>query len=477
MRDLERPLIVWFRRDLRVADNPALQAAVATGLPVIPLYILDDARGPWALGGASRWWLHESLRALGADVAKLGAPLILRRGAAAAVLDAVIRETQASGVYWNRCYDPHAMARDKAVKSKLQKAGVAAESFNGTLLFEPWEMKTKTGTPFKVFTPFCRTALKAPPPRPPLPAPKILRAPKSLPASEPLASWALQPVKPDWATDLRATWTPGETAALTSLDTFRDNAVSDYIANRDVPGITGTSRLSPYLAFGEISAHQVWHRAARWEQGGGVTGFMRQIIWREFSAHLLYNFPHLPDRPLRENFAAFPWRRDTDTLEAWRRGLTGYPIVDAGMRELWHTGWMHNRVRMVAASFLVKHLLLPWRAGEDWFWDTLVDADLANNAANWQWVAGCGTDAAPYFRVFNPVLQGEKFDSDGAYVRCWVPELAALPNSFLHKPWELPEAQLQAAGIVLGKTYPVPIVDHKTARTRALIAFSQMRAD
>ena len=472
---MEKPLIVWFRRDLRVADNPALHAAVASGAPVIPLYILDES-GPWPLGGASRWWLHESLRALGTELAKLGAPLILRRGAAADVLKAVIAETSAAGVYWNRCYEPAAIARDKIIKSKLQKAGLAAESFNGTLLFEPWDLKTQSGTPFKVFTPFCRTALKASPPRAPLPAPNAIRTIAPPPASDALMSWALQPVKPNWAKGLAATWAPGEAAAQARLDAFRDDAVDDYVTDRDVPGIAGTSRLSPYLAFGEISAHQAWHRAARWEQGGGVTGFMRQIIWREFSSHLLYHYPHLPERPLREGFAEFPWRRDRDTLEAWQRGLTGYPIVDAGMRELWHTGWMHNRVRMVAASFLVKHLLLPWRVGEDWFWDTLVDADLANNAANWQWVAGCGTDAAPYFRVFNPVLQGEKFDADGVYVRRWVPELAALPNSRLHKPWEATEAELHTAGVVIGKSYPLPIVDHKTARTRALVAFAQLRA-
>ena len=472
---MERPLIAWFRRDLRLADNPALHAAAASGRPIVPLYILDDT-GPWSYGGASRWWLHESLKALQADLTALGTPLILRRGRADKVLAEVVAETKAAGVVWNRVYEPAAVARDKSIKSDLKKADVSAESFNGALLFEPWDLKTQSGTPFKVFTPFCRTALKMPSPREPLPAPKSLRRFESKIASDALASWNLQPSKPDWAKGLREHWTPGETAAAARLDEFRDDAVAAYIKDRDLPGETGTSRLSPYLAFGEISPHQVWHRAARWEPGGGVTGFLRQILWREFSAHLLYHFPQIPDQPLRDDFAEFPWRHDGEGLRLWQRGLTGYPIVDAGMRELWHTGWMHNRVRMVAASFLVKHLLLSWREGEDWFWDTLVDADLANNAANWQWVAGCGTDAAPSFRVFNPVLQGEKFDSDGAYVRRWVPELGALPDLWLHKPWEAPEAELQAAGVVLGKTYPLPVVDHKAARTRALVAFAQMRS-
>ena len=392
--ELDRPLIVWFRRDLRLADNPALHAATASGRAIIPLYILDET-GPWAWGGASRWWLHESLKSLQADLAKLGAPLVLRRGKAAKVIADITAETKAAGVVWNRVYEPAAIARDKVIKAALKKAGISAESFNGALLFEPWDLKTQSGTPFKIFTPFCRVALKMPPPREPLPAPRLIRCFESKVAGDDLKTWQLQPFKPDWAKGLRKNWTPGEGAATARLDTFRDTAVSAYIKDRDIPGEHGTSRLSPHLALGEISPHQIWHRAMRWEPGGGVTGFLRQIVWREFSAHLLYHFPQLPDQPLREDFTEFPWRSDSEALRLWQRGLTGYPIVDAGMRELWHTGWMHNRVRMVAASFLVKHLLLPWRAGEDWFWDTLVDADLANNAANWQWVAGCGTDAAP----------------------------------------------------------------------------------
>lgn len=470
----DAPVIVWLRRDLRIADNPALQAAVARGAPVIPLFILDEDTG-WPLGGAARWWLNGSLTALAAKLAKLGTTLIMRRGAPDKVLRAIVQETGAATVLWNRCYEPAVIARDKAIKSDLQKGGISAESFNGALLFEPWELKTQAGNPFKVFTPFWRTAVSAPAPRKPLPAPKKIHGYGGKVTSDVLTSWKLPPVKPDWAVGLRDTWIPGEAAAQDHLNKFHEETVTEYVKSRDIPGETGTSRLSPYLAFGEISPHQVWHQANHWEPGAGQAGFMRQIIWREFSAHLLYHFPQMPEAPLRPAFADFPWTRDKKALRAWQQGHTGYPIVDAGMRQLWHTGWMHNRVRMVVASFLVKHLLLPWRTGEDWFWDTLVDADLANNAANWQWVAGCGTDAAPYFRVFNPVLQGEKFDGDGAYVRRWVPEIAGLPDAWLHKPWEAPDMELKKAGVVLGKTYPAPIVDHKTARIRALAAFKKIR--
>jgi deoxyribodipyrimidine photo-lyase len=471
---MDAPLIVWLRGDLRLADNPALHAAAQSRRAVLPLYILDDNTS-WPLGGASRWWLHHSLESLGTTLAKLGAPLVLRKGAAAKVLAEIVKESGASAIMWNRCYEPDSVARDKTIKAHFQNSGVSVDSFNGTLLFEPWELKTQAGLPFKVFTPFCRTALRMSP-RAPLPAPKALNGFAGKVASDRLSAWKLLPTKPDWAGGLREMWTPGETGALERLDDFRDERTADYATARDVPGAAGTSRLSPHLAFGEISAHQIWHRVQRWEPGAGATAFLRQIIWREFCKHLLFHFPQLPEEPLRPEFSAFPWARHKAALTAWQKGRTGYPIVDAGMRELWHTGWMHNRVRMVVASFLVKHLLLPWRAGEDWFWDTLVDAELANNAANWQWVAGCGTDAAPYFRVFNPVLQGEKFDANGTYVRRWVPEIKDLPNSVLHKPWEATDAQLQAAGVVMGKTYPMPIVDHKAARGRALAAFAAMRS-
>ncbi len=466
---MSQPTLIWFRRDLRVADNPALHAAAAG--PIVPVFILDD-HGDWPLGGAARWWLHQSLTVLNERLTKLGTPLVLRRGPSGKVLRELIKETDATGVVWNRCYEPDAVARDKIIKSDLQASGLKVESFNGALLHEPWELKTQSGNPFKVFTPFWRASQQTPP-RQPLSAPKRLLDTES-PKSETLASWKLEPRKPDWASGFRDMWTPGERGALAQLEAFRENAPT-YQKARDLPGEAGTSRLSPHMAFGEISPHQIWHAMRAMEPNAGTDGFMRQLIWREFCTQLLYHFPHMPEDPLRAEFAAFAWRKDQKALRAWQKGQTGYPIVDAGMRELWTTGWMHNRVRMIVASFLVKHLLLPWRAGEDWFWDTLLDADLANNAANWQWVAGCGADAAPYFRIFNPVLQGEKFDADGAYVRRWVPEIGKLPDSVLHKPWDATDGQLQAAGIVMGKTYPVPIVDHKTARARALAAFAGLR--
>ncbi|MDX2142352.1 MAG: deoxyribodipyrimidine photo-lyase [Rhodospirillaceae bacterium] len=470
-----RPVIVWFRQDLRLADNPALHAAAATGRPVVALYILDDAgAGAWPMGGASRWWLHGSLTALAAALAKQGARLVLRRGDSARVLDAVIGETGAEAVYWNRCYEPEAIARDRAIKSALKTRNVAVESFNSALLFEPWELKTQSETPFKVFTPFHKAALKAPAPRAPLPAPKALNGYGTAMTGEPLDSWALLPSKPDWAGGLRASWVPGEMGAQAALKKFLDKSVGAYAQGRDLPGEALTSRLSPHLHFGEISPHQIWRATLAHEQNAGTASFLRELIWREFAHHLLFHFPAMPEAPLRAEFQHFPWKTDAETLTAWQRGRTGYPIVDAGLRELWATGWMHNRVRMIAASFLVKHLLQPWQAGAAWFWDTLVDADLANNSAGWQWVAGCGTDAAPYFRVFNPVLQGEKFDASGAYVRRWVPELAKLPDAWIHKPWVAPMDVLAAAGVTLGRHYPAPIIGLAAGRDRALAAFKEL---
>ncbi len=466
------PIIVWLRQDLRVADNPALHAAAATGRPVVPLFILDSP-GAWGPGGASIWWLEGSLRALAQDLEKRGAALVLRRGNAAEVLDGVIAATGATAVYWNRCYEPAAIARDQEIKAGLRERGMEVESFAAAVLFEPWTLKTKTGGPYRVFTPF-HNATRAITPRRPLPAPRRL---SGMPiAGEDLSSWNLRPTKPDWAGGLREMWTPGETAARARLVSFLDDVAADYHRARDVPGVEGTSRLSPHLHFGEISPHQIWAIASALEPTAGIAAFQRELIWREFSTHLLYHFPHMPKKPLRSAFARFPWRRDVRALKAWQQGLTGYPIVDAGMRELWHTGWMHNRVRMIVASFLVKHLLLRWQDGAAWFWDTLVDADLANNAASWQWVAGCGMDAAPYFRIFNPMLQGAKFDAEGVYVRRWVPELGALPDAYLHAPWDAPDSVLAAARVQLGKTYPRPIVDHAAARVRALAALKDMSA-
>lgn len=471
------PTIVWLRQDLRLVDNPTLIAAAAEGRPVVPVYILDTAgEGAWPPGGATKWWLHHSLAALARDLDTRGSRLVLRRGAAAAVLDALVAETGAASVFWNRRYEPAAIARDTAIKKALETRGIVAKSFNASLLFEPWTVRNKAGAPYRVFTQFWKTCLAGDEPPLPVPAPNRLAAPAAWPKSDALDSWKLLPTKPDWAGGLRDNWTPGEAGANARLDRFLDAAVETYKEDRNRPDLEGTSRLSPHLHFGEIGPRQCFHAArARAGRSKGAEHFLSELGWREFSHHLLYQRPDLPETALRDDFRGFPWADDAANLAAWQRGRTGYPIVDAGMRELWHTGWMHNRVRMIVASFLVKHLLLPWQRGEEWFWDTLVDADLANNAASWQWVAGCGADAAPYFRIFNPILQGAKFDPEGAYTRRWVPELAKLPTDHLFAPWEAPQSTLRAAGIELGTDYPKPLVDHGTARARALAAFQSLR--
>jgi deoxyribodipyrimidine photo-lyase len=477
------PILLWFRRDLRLSDNPALDAALAVGRPVIPLFILDDAdANEWAPGGASRWWLHGSLSALAAEIASAGNRLVLRSGSAAPILEELLAETGATSVYWNRRYEPWATARDERIKTALKGRGVDARSFNAGLLKEPWTLTTRKGEPYKVFTPFWKALRALGDPDPPSPAPGRIPAPALWPRSDEPASWALRPTAPDWAGGLRDAWTPGEAGALARLTAFTDGAVLDYHKTRNLPGVAGTSRLSPHLHFGEVGPRQVWHAAvtgalanAGTPTARGVETYLSELAWREFSYHLLFHFPRLPSQPLRAAFADFPWQDDTEGLSAWRRGSTGYPIVDAGMRELWATGWMHNRVRMIVASFLIKDLLIDWRSGEAWFWDTLVDADLASNAASWQWVAGCGADAAPYFRVFNPALQGAKFDPDGVYVRRWVPELAKLPDALIHAPWTAKPIELSDGGVELGRSYPAPIVDHAAARLRALEIYQRTK--
>ena len=464
------PVILWFRLDLRLRDHPALAAALRSGRPVIPVFLwAPEEEAPWAPGAASRWWLHHSLTALDAALRERGSRLILRRGPAAAALDALRRETGADAVFWSRRYEPAVAARDARVESALRADGAAVETFNSALLFEPWDVQTQAGGPFRVFTPFWRACRAAEEPGDPLPAPRSLPAPSDWPASEPLAALELLP-KIAWDAGLRAAWTPGEAGARRALEAFADGALAGYAGDRDRPDVAGTSRLSPHLHFGEIGPREVWHavreaEARRAERGvvRGAESYLRELGWREFAYHLLHHFPRTPERPLNERFAAFPWRKDPAGWNAWRKGRTGYPIVDAGLRELWRTGWMHNRVRMIAASFLVKDLLLPWQDGARWFWDTLVDADLANNTLGWQWTAGCGADAAPYFRVFNPVLQGEKFDPAGAYVRRWIPELKTVPDAFVHKPWMAPRPPAD---------YPAPILDHAAARDRALEALA-----
>lgn len=476
-----KPVIVWFRNDLRLADHRALSAAITTGAPVLPLFIHDpEAAGAWAPGAASLWWLHHSLASLAATLNDLGTPLVLRHGKTEKVLQSIAAEVGATAIYFSRSYEPWARAQEERIKAQFAGVEIDVKRFAGAMLREPEEVRTKTGDPFKVYTPFWRSLTALGPPSAPLPAPKALpNVAKKVP-SDRLTDWKLLPTKPDWAGGLRDMWQPGEPGAHARLSEFLKTSLAGYSDRRNLPSVDGTSRLSPHLHFGEVSPHICWHRASAAKEkakigDAALETFLKELVWREFSYHLLVHWPTLPDQPFRPEFAGFPWDEDKAKLKAWRRGQTGYPIVDAGMRQLWHTGWMHNRVRMIVASFLIKHLLIPWQAGEAWFWDTLVDADLASNAASWQWVAGSGADAAPYFRIFNPITQGEKFDAEAAYVRRWVPEIGKLPDDVIHAPWTASAAVLTKAGVTLGKTYPLPLVDHATARQRALDGYAAMR--
>lgn len=451
----DAPVLLWLHRELRLDDNAALAAALATGRAVVPVYVLDTTSpGRWAPGGASLWWLHHALTRLGAAFARRGTRLVLRRGPVAEVLATLARESGAVAVHAGAPVEPWA---HRALET-LAARGVRVVLARTATLFDPADIRTGSGGPYAVFTPFARACRARPEPSL-LPAPEALPAGPEIP-SDALDSWRLLPRRPDWAAGFAACFTPGEAGARAALERFVADRRAGYAAARDRPDRAGTSGLSPHLHFGEISPGRVWQAAAPSPRFGD------ELLWREFSAHLLVAHPDLPEAPLRPAFAAFPWRDDPAALAAWQHGRTGIPIVDAGMRELWTTGWMHNRVRMIAASFLVKHLLLPWQAGEAWFWDTLLDADLAANAASWQWVAGCGADAAPYFRIFNPVLQGEKFDPEGAYVRRWVPELAGVPARWVHQPWRAPAPP---------RAYPPPIVDLAAGRARALAAFAALR--
>lgn len=475
----------WFRDDLRLADNPALTCA-AEAEATVCVYILDEGSDRRPLGGASRWWLSRSLTALSEALDSKGGRLDILRGDPEKLLPALVESARIERVTWNRRYEAPSIALDTRLKEALSGAGVEVRSFNGSLLNEPWQVTTRTGTPMKVFTPYWRAARERGEPDAPLPAPKRLTA-LPLPDSIKgkicgLAELGLEPTNPDWAGGLRESWTPGEHGALARFDNFLDGALGGYAPGRDKPARDSTSRLSPHLRFGEISPRQIWHALGTARESGEAAGsatdaekFLSEIGWREFSYHLLFHNPDLATRNYDSRFDAFPWNRDDDSLRRWQRGLTGIPLVDAGMRELWHTGWMHNRVRMVVASFLIKHLLLDWREGEAWFWDTLVDADPANNAASWQWVAGSGADAAPYFRIFNPVTQGETHDPQGAYIRRWIPELAGLSDGDIHQPWKASAAALREASVRIGETYPAPIVDLAFGRQRALDAFASIR--
>ncbi|MDZ4261771.1 MAG: deoxyribodipyrimidine photo-lyase [Pseudomonadota bacterium] len=463
--------IVWLRQDLRLADNPALHHALCDHQRVILAYIhAPDEAAPWQPGAAKQWWQHHSLAALQHSIEKLGGKLLLRQGASLAALQTLIIESGAEALYWNRTVEPALVKRDTLIEQTLTGQGVECHSFYGNLLYTPGSIKTQGGKPYQVFTPFWRECQKQGLGEPPLPAPQQLH-PTTLP-SLPLTTLALLPTL-RWDHGIAERWQPGETAAQQQLEQFCDAALRDYPEQRDLPARTGTSGLSPYLANGEITPRQI--AAALMQQFIGnsssaknVETVIRQLGWREFAHHILHHYPHTAEQPLNERYQQFPWQNNPELLQAWQQGLTGFPIIDAGMRQLWQSGWMHNRVRMVVASFLCKNGLIHWRQGADWFWDTLVDADLASNSLNWQWAAGCGADAAPYFRVFNPVRQSERFDADGEYLRHWLPELNAAPKKLIHQPWKINNDIQQQIGLEVGNSYPLLILDLNITRQQAI---------
>ena len=457
-------VLMWFHCDLRLGDNPALVKAIESGKPVIPLFIWDENDSDLHTGRAAMWWLHQSLSRLSNRIEELGSKLILRSGNPKEIINEIVDEHNVSSIYLNRRFEPHIIERDQDILNQIDH-----EITNGNLLFDPENIRTMQDKQYTVFTPFWKNCNTQEEPHEPYTAPTKIPTPEKLPNSLNLDDLELMP-KIKWYDEMEKEWTPGEEEAIKVLRNFLKTEGSKYGRQRNIPGIRGTSRLSPYLRFGEISPNTIWHESKPYSDRG-VDHFVREVGWREFSFHLMVNFPFLADKALRENFENFPWRDSEKDYIAWTKGMTGYPIVDAGMRELYATGWMHNRVRMIVASFLVKHLLIDWKKGERWFFDTLVDGDFCSNNAGWQWTAGCGADAAPYYRIFNPILQGKKFDTGGRYVRKWVPEVADIPNANLHAPWELSEGELKSYGVVLGDTYPEPIVNHEFARKRALETF------
>ena len=463
--------VIWFRRDLRLDDNPALSYAVEQG-DILPIYILDDDNAKdHKMGSASRVWLHHSLESLNNS---LNGKLRLFKGPAEGVLKKLHDQIQFDGLYWNRCYEPWQISRDKNIKDNFLKLGVDVKSFKGSLLWEPWTLLKDDGNPYKIFTPFYKRASHFGMYNDiPLNPPQKIDYKQLSVQSLNLNGLNLLSNKP-WEQEILKGWNIGEQAAHNRLNTFLEEGINHYKDGRNYPSQPYVSKLSPHIHFGEISVRRLWHSAKIKTDGLGLDTFLSELGWREFSYYLLYHFPELPTHNLQKKFDAFPWNDNQDYLKKWQTGQTGYPIVDAGMRQLWQTGYMHNRLRMIVGSFLIKNLRLHWHHGAAWFWDCLLDADLASNSASWQWVAGCGTDASPYFRIFNPVTQGEKFDADGTFTKQFVPELKNLPTKYLFKPWEASDPILQQANVILGKTYPYPVVDLKTSRNKALEAYSTL---
>lgn len=470
---MNRDIVIhWFRQDLRIADNPALSYSVKKGV-VLPIYIFDNKNpGEFEVGSVSRWWLHHSLSSLSQSLNK---NLCVYIGDPKKILIDLIEEHNIKAVYWNRCYEPWQIKRDIQIKKVLDAHNTESKSFNGSLLWEPWDILKADGTPYKVFTPYYRNGcLRATIPRVPISKPSKLKYFSDAINKTSINKLSLLP-KHGWYKKLETHWNIGEEAAQSKLKKFSSNNLTNYKKGRDFPSFNSVSRLSPHLHFGEISANQAWYAAKKNEDNDDLDHFLSELGWREFSHSLLYHFPELPQKNFQTKFNHFPWLEDKEKLERWQKGLTGYPLVDAGMRELWQTGYMHNRIRMIVGSFLVKNLLQHWQHGEKWFWDCLADADLANNSAGWQWVAGCGADAAPYFRVFNPITQGKKFDPSGVYTRKFIPELKRMPDKYLFNPWEAPIHVLDEAGVNLGKDYPKPIIDIKLSRERALQAYQSLK--
>lgn len=471
---MKKPSIIWFRQDLRLEDQPTLRAALEKGGSIIPLFIWSpEEEKKWRRGASSQWWLYHALKRLQRSLAHKGVSLLIRKGDALQVIAEIVKETGADALFFNRCYEPAIVKRDSLLQSQLHNLGVGVESFNGSLLFDPWTILTKQYKPYQVFTHFWNYCLRLEEPSPPIVAPATL---PPLPISLTTASVEDLHLLPEipWDQGLADYWNPSGRTPLGALEHALENIVGGYAEARDLLAVEGTSTLSPYLHFGELSPRMVWH-AVRTFYKGDSSGevFLRQLGWRDFAYYLLFHFPHMPEQALRTQFSDLSWETNPSYLMSWKKGVTGYPVVDAAMRQLWHTGWMHNRARMIVGSFLVKDLLIDWREGEAWFWDTLVDADLANNSMGWQWVTGCGVDAAPYFRVFNPITQGEKFDPEGVYIRRWVPELSRLPTRWIHCPWEAPPLILHQAGVRLGENYPEPIVNHAEARIKYLEAMKK----
>ncbi len=477
---MNKTTIYCFRNDLRLSDNPALKESIKSKLPILLCYIFDDhSPKQWRIGRASRWWLHHSLNSLQQKIQSLGGKLILRSGIWHEQIVKIAKETQTTEVFCQRSYLPHEIEQENKARTSLLNLGAKLKRFNSYLLYEPEEIQTKAGTPFKVFTPFWNACLNQSDTQLPLNPPKKIDFSSIKIKSDPLQSWNLLPTNPDWSTGISNSWTPGEIGAQKRLKEFLKKS-TEYKNQRDLPASEATSKLSPHLHFGEISPRQIWHQINKRiitdpSATKGAESFLRQLGWRDFANHLIFHWPDLPTQPFKKEFKKFKWKNKTKKLNAWQKGLTGYPLVDAGMRQLWETGWMHNRVRMIAASLLIKNTLQPWQIGEQWFWDTLVDADLAINAASWQWVAGSGSDAAPYFRIFNPVIQSKKFDPQGQYIRKWIPELKHLSNKSIHTPWLASKNELDNAKITLGKNYPKPIIDLKFSRDKALQEYKKIK--